>query len=233
MNSRKLFSFIRKFNIMLIFFVGILSLGLLTIVASFVLQERMSTKHVNNVSNVAGEEVKKLKVEIGDFARIEGSQVFRSPISVKQEYSFSYGSKEASSIRNYLFFNQENKSTYWLKNGNDALILSADYLPESNYNWTQRTIVAFVYVIVEKDTNSDERFTENDLKNIAISDANGLRYKVILKNVNRLNGLSLLENGHILIFYSTVSAVKVAEVDLQLQQILSDVEMTILNDRKK
>ena len=233
MNSRKLFSSIWRINAIVILFAGILAIGVLAVVMWFFVKDATRTRHVNNVASVAGEVIDKSKAEIGDFTRIDGIKVLRASLSVKQEYAFSSGSKEANSIRNYLFFDPTQKSTYWLKNNSDGLILSTHNLPEHDYRDKDKTTIAFIYVLVEKDTNNDGKLTENDLKDIAISEANGERFKVVINDVDRLNGVSLLENGHALILYSAAYSLKVADVDLQSQKLVSNVEMKTINASKK
>jgi hypothetical protein len=224
-----LFSSIWRINAIVILLAGILAIGALAVAIWFNVRDATRTRHADNIANVVGEDITKSKAEIGNFTRIEGIEVLRAGLYVNQEYAFSTGSKEASSIRNYLFFDPAQKSTYWLKSNSEGLILSTHSLPEHDYGDKEKSTIAFIYVLVEKDSNNDGKLTVNDLKDIAISDATGTRFKVVLHGVERLNGFSLLKNGRALILYTTASSLKAVDVDLQSQKLFSNVEAKTIN----
>jgi hypothetical protein len=231
MNTRKLFTSIWKINAVIILLAGLLTIAVLAFIA---FEEATRTRDVEHVANIADTGIDKSKTELTDFTDVNGTAIMRAELRVDQEYAFSSGSKQASSVRNYLFFDSVNKSTHWLRNDNKGVIFAFHSLPVQSYSGEDKDkpIVAFLYLIADKDTNNDKRLTESDLKDIAVSDATGKRFKVVINGIDRFNGSRFQENGHVLILYTAASHLKVADLDLQTQTLLSDVEAKTMDGEK-
>jgi hypothetical protein len=86
--------------------------------------------------------------------------------------------------------------------------------------------VGYVYLVADKDTNNDKRINDEDQKSIAISDPSGLRFKVLINQVDRFNGTSTIKNNRVSILYQSENKLKVAEVDLRSQEIVSNSEFS-------
>lgn len=201
--------------------------GLIWTLAMTLLSMRsIQNNDVVNVSNMNGG---KVKTQIGDFSQIRGTEVLKAALYLKQEYQSSYGSKETSSIQNYIFFDLAKKGTYWLMPKNEGLILSAIALSENeNSRLEPNTNIpsAFMYLIADKDTNNDKRINWEDRKLIAISDPSGLRYKVLIDLVDNYNGSSIVKNNRVSLLYQSANKLKIAEVDLRSQEIISNSEFS-------
>ena len=147
--------------------------------------------------------------------------MLRAPLTVRQTYSLGSGSKEAGSTRNYLYFEPLKRSAYWLRPSMDGVILRSIALPPAEYGEEKQNAVVYVHVTVEKDTNGDDRLTESDAKQIAISAPNGKGYRVLVAKADRLNEATLLTSGQLLILYST--GAKLAAVELNPNVLSSPV----------
>ena len=119
--------------------------------------------------NVADEQLDRSKAQLGTFAKIAGSTVLRAPLRLEQEYGFSSGSKETSSVQNYLFYDPSSASAYWLVPGYKGLFLSTHELPEREYSKPESPVVAVVYELVDSDSTGDKRLTASDAKVVAVS----------------------------------------------------------------
>jgi len=212
------------------FFYVVATVGVIGIIYILILL-RSSMRPISISDMVSVDDRKNIKAtnQIGDFEQIKGTEVFRAALSLNQEYDSSYGSKETSSIQNYVFFDSNQKVSYWLKPKNEGLILSLIALAENeDYKFEPSKITpkAYIYLTVEKDTNNDKRIGWQDRKQISMSDASGLRFKVLIDQVDRLNGSSTVKNNRVFLFYQLENKLKVAEVDLRSQEIISNSEFS-------
>lgn len=226
MQSRKFFAQLWRINAVIILLVGLMAGAVLSIAGYMLLQDSMRTRHVDNVANTALGDVRESAAELGSFDSIQGSTVIRAPLTVRQTYSIGSGSKEAGSIRNYLYFEPATHSAYWLRPSMDGVILSSVALPSTEYSERKKSVVAHVHVIVDKDSNGDNRLTESDTKQIAISDPNGKNYRVLVPKADRLNEARILDSGRLLILYSSGS--KLAAVELNPADLSSSVTEYLL-----
>ncbi len=238
MKSRRIFHYIWRVNAVIILMAGLLAILSLSASAIYVIVQATRTRGVDSVINIAKNEQVKAKTEIGTFTTIAGSEILQSPLYLIQDYEYRAGSKESSSIQNYMFFDPNQKRSYWLRPKNEGLFLSAIALAangtpivnnpivNSNTEEKQVPIVAFLYVLVDKDTNNDKRINDSDQKQIAISNAAGTNFKVLVDQVDRFNGYSAIKNNRLSVLYTSSNKLKVAEIDLRSQEIISNSEFS-------
>ncbi|TAD80357.1 MAG: hypothetical protein EA001_00750 [Oscillatoriales cyanobacterium] len=227
MKIRRIFTQIWRVNAVIILLGGLLASSVMAVSFLAILQSLWQTRRVENVVNLGSSADIKSQTELGDFERIAGSNLLRAPLYRQQTYSQdsvgrSYD-KSANSIENYLFFDPLNNQTYWLKARNTALILAVTELnaatPGTNSPTPElvRPPVAFLYRVIEADTNQDQRLNEADRPSLAISDPTGRRFKVLIPQVDRFHGVSQVNNQRVAVLYSMNKRLKVAEVNLQTQ----------------
>ena len=201
----------------------------LTAIIYILIRSSMRPISVSDTVNVDDRKSINAKTQIDDFEQIKGTEYLRSALSLKQEYDSSYGSKETSSIQNYVFFDSSKKVSYWLKPKNEGLILSTIALSENeDYKFEPSKITpnAFIYLTADKDTNNDKRIGWEDRKQLAISNSSGLRFKVLIDQVDRFNGYSVVKNNRVFLFYQLENKIKVVEVDLRSQEIIGNSEFS-------
>jgi hypothetical protein len=169
------------------------------------------------------------KIEIGNFEQIEGTNIQRSPIYLADETQDKFSSSGYSrSVLNYTFFDSTQKIFYLLKPDNESRLISTVELAESansKLDTKKNVPVAFSYLIIDQDTNKDQQINQLDLKKLAISDTSGLRFKVLIDQVDNFNGASIVKNNRVFLFYLSVNKLKAAEVDLRSQEIVSTTEL--------
>ena len=169
------------------------------------------------------------KIEISNFEQIEGTNIQRSPIYLADETQAKFSSSGYSrSVLNYTFFDSTQKIFYLLKPDNESRLLSTIELAESassKLDTKKNVPVAFSYLIIDQDTNKDQQINQLDLKKLAISDTSGLRFKVLIDQVDNFNGASIVKNNRVFLFYLSVNKLKAAEVDLRSQEIVSTTEL--------
>ncbi len=237
MKSRRIFQYIWRINAIIILLAGSLAALSLTGSGLYLLLQATRTREVSDVINIAKEEPTKVKTEVGIFSPIAGTDILKAPLYLLQEYDYRAGSKESSSIQNYLFFDSNQKKFSWLRPQNQGLILSMLTLPEvtniqplsssaeTNTNLKQPAI-AHLYVIADKDTNNDKRIDDRDQKQIAISNPAGTNFKILVEQVERFNGLSALKDNQVSLIYISGGKIKATVIDVRSQEILGNTEFS-------
>ncbi|MBD2177589.1 hypothetical protein H6F42_11760 [Pseudanabaena sp. FACHB-1998] len=238
MKSRRIFHYIWRINAVIILIAGLPATVLLAASAVFVILQATKTRELDSVINIAKNDQVKAKTEIGTFTPITGSEILQAPLHLIQDYDYRVGSKESSSIQNYMFFDPTQKRSYWLRAKSEGLFLSAIALAPKvtpivnnsilNTNTEEKSVpvVAFLYVLVDKDTNNDKRINDSDQKQIAISNAAGTSFKVLVDQVDRFNGYSTIKNNRLSVLYTSSNKLKVAEIDWRSQEIISNSEFS-------
>ncbi|MFM7888428.1 MAG: hypothetical protein ACKPCM_17435, partial [Pseudanabaena sp.] len=238
MKSRRIFHYIWRVNAVIILMAGLLAILSLSASAVYIILQALRTREVDSVINIAKNEQVKAKTEIGTFIPITGSDILQAPLYLIQDYDYRAGSKESSSIQNYIFFDPNQKRSYWLRPKNEGLFLSAialaangtpivnDPIVNTNIGEKPVPIVAFLYVLVNQDTNNDKRLNDSDQKQIAIAIAAGTSFKVLVDQVDRFNGYSAIKDNRLTVLYTSANKLKVAEIDLRSQEIVSSSEFS-------
>jgi hypothetical protein len=221
MRVRRVITVVRQINAVLILIAGILTIGFLGVMAWMLIKDATRTRQVDNVASTALREGEVAKASLSAFEEIQGSGVLRAALTVNQTYAIGSGSKEYESTRNYLFVDPNTRKSYWLRQSKEGLILQTYALANAKPGEKQLPPTAFIYLTVEKDTNDDKRLTDEDQKSIGLSDNNGQRFKLLIDGVDRLNGSFLRPAGRALLLYTSGAALRMAEVDLQSQELLN------------
>jgi hypothetical protein len=222
MTSRRFFATVWRVNAIGLLVTSILACGVLLFATWQIYKETTRTRQVSNVVNVADEQLDRSKAQLGSFQKIAGSTVLRAPLQLEQEYALGSGSKEASSVQNYFFYDPSSSSGYWLLPGYKGLFLSTRELPEREYGEPERAAVAIVYELVDSDSTGDKRLTASDAKVVAVSNPSGSKFTRVLTGVEEVNGTSLMGEGRILVLYTASSTLKAAELDVETHKLVRD-----------
>ena len=229
MKLRQVFVQIWRVNAVLILLGGLLSLGVMGLALISMLLHNARSHSASQVMNIDQTQSIETRTRLGNFARIEGTNTLRAPLHLTQDYEQSRGfgsssySKEADSLQNYLFFNELTRQTYWLKPPDRGLIWVDEKLlaaPAKPTDPPTTTPVGFVYLVITTDSNQDRRLTEKDRKTLAISDANGERFALLIENVDEFHGASGVKDQRLSVFYTRDQMLNVAELDLKTQKVL-------------
>jgi hypothetical protein len=235
MKSRQFFIYVWRINAIVILMAGILASATIAATAVGLLWQLTRTRQVSDVVNVsknpANQDPVKAKTEVGTFTTVAGTVFVKAPLYLIQEYEYLSGSKESNSIQNYVFFDTTKKTSTWLRPENKGLILSKNAFPElidSTFEAGKAPTTAYVYLLAEQDTNNDQRIDRDDQKKIAISDPSGGRFKVLIEQVDRFNGVTAIKDqaDRISVLYVANQKLKASEVDLRSQTVLNTTELT-------
>jgi hypothetical protein len=211
MTSRRFFAVVWRINAIVLLVVGILGAVALSAAVFFVVKDATRTRYADDVARVAvGDDVQS-QATLGHFEALPRSAVLRAPLRVTQSYSIGSGSKEASSVRNYLFYDPASRQTRWLKSSMDSLIVQTWRVPEGDSYDKPDFWVASVYAIATSDTNRDGVLNESDQVQIASSLPDGTAFRLLVERADRLNEARLLSTDRVLVLYSLGSKLHAVE----------------------
>lgn len=213
MQTRRFFTLLWRVNALIILVVGLLATALLAAAGYLLLKDATRTRHVDDIASTALGDVRDSRAELGAFGPILGGPLLRAPLTVQQTYALGSGSKEAGSVRNYLYVDPSRRSAHWLLPSMDSVILSSEALPSSEYGSKTREAVAYVHVTVSFDSSGDERLSASDAQQIAVSAPDGKGYRLLADKADRLLDARLLDSGRLFILYAKGKKLTAIELD--------------------
>ena len=226
-NMNKFDRIVWRINGLLILCVGVVG-GLVLLYASYeIFQNKTRDRNVGDIVNVNKETQKKEHLFLGSFSRIEGRDLFLCPLLAEQEYDQSYYSKSATSVRNYLFFDQADTTGRWLLESNNWLIHRRHQIYE-NYGDEKKEITqAFFYEIVKTDTNGDGILNSDDSKAIYISSFDGTDIHIVLGETTDILGINQIDEKKSIIFFSKDQTSRAVVVDNFTGKILKNTALPL------
>lgn len=174
----------------------------------YILRDRAAS----NLVNTEAENDDKVKMSLGNFRELEGTSYLMAPVNSQQNYRQNYYDKQASSIRNYLFLNANDKSARRLVRRNDFLFLNAQEVVLQRRE--DKIVRGIWYEVVKADSNNDKRLSNEDKKIIAISDVSGSDYTEVIDEVDRVLGSHQKNSTTLLVFYELDNREYVGEISL-------------------
>src|SRR5262249_30212368 len=104
---------------------------------------------------------------------------------------------------NYLFLNISTNKSKWLFERADQLIVENQVLfnklkgsPDES-----RTGVGVFYVVVDKDSNGDNRLSERDAVSLAASAVDGTNYRKLIEGIEQLYSVQQIADDKLLVLY--------------------------------
>jgi hypothetical protein len=229
MEESKIFKNIWRFNALVIMLVGIFGL-VLAIFSSIMLYKNFTRDiTVKNIVNIEDKTKKKEEWKLGSITTIKGSNYIMMPLSANQNYSMDSYSKLTSSIKNYLFLDEEGNKKDWLFPNNDYLITQTNLLPNTSYGEQVSDIKAILYYVVKSDTNKDKLLTSSDFQTIAISKPDGTKYTELLGEIDFVNGYKVNGDTSLLVIYQRKNIAYSAKINLSTFVVSDESKLPSVN----
>lgn len=175
---------------------------LMFFIAYHLYKDATRTQHRNNIVNIDPETLAESRFRLGSIRRIKGSRSIFIPLHSSQSFDLRYSGKSVTSTRNFLFYDTQKGSQFWLLPTNRYLVASHNIVESPRDSDESTTAIAILYQMVKEDTNHDNRLTDSDLLTIALSDINGQHYTEILGGVDSVSGQFVTEDERIAILLS-------------------------------
>lgn len=240
MRTRRFFAVIWRINAVLLLLLGlggVFMIGTMIAATTGTLRPDRSDDPVADAVLPANQE---LAARLGAFVPLRGSKMLRAQLEVGgQSYSkFAFSEREDAIVRNILLLDPATSRARWLMPTMTGALLSgiviwedgsdsstASYLRADSDNTAMARVL--VYTVAREDTNRDGTVDKNDITNLALSDPDGERFQIVLKNITRINSTALLPDGKLAILYTTASELRRAVVDPVTFEVGEDVEIVV------
>ena len=85
---------------------------------------------------------------------------------------------------------------------------------------SRQPILAYLYKVIEADSNGDSRLTRDDLCSLAVSDPGGTGYSVLLTGIEQFHGHRLLSSATVVVLYTSSSELRAAELDIDKKRVI-------------
>jgi hypothetical protein len=217
MRASRFFRLVWRANALVIFLAGILASAVALFALAFIWREQTRTHEVRGVVNIAGAEVQQERYRLGNFERLKHVHLLRAALTSEQEYDQVAFSKSASATRNYLFFDPATHKSRWLLPSNDQVFLVDDdlfYPAESRYKDDEGSFRGTLLLVVDRDTNGDDRLNQQDAKAIAIAALDGSVYRVIVEQIDEYHGQYVSGEDEVIVFFTQRATMTSAAIDL-------------------
>jgi hypothetical protein len=228
MKATRFFRVLWRINGLVIFLASVIAILVLGFIAiEFMDFGRNKSEQVVKVDQPAEE--KEELPELLAFQTVFGTPFLRAELTFGDKYSRgSFSSSSGSySTRNYLFLNPETLESQWLFPDNKQLIVESDNLSamiqEKESEIPTSHTVAFLYKMIDTDTNGDRKLTAGDKYSIAYSRPDGRQFTTVIKGVDKVLGSHTTNDGkkHVVVYemgkkwYTAVISLSTFQIEKQ------------------
>lgn len=215
MSRYRLFSWLTSVKAMIFLVIGLVALGVLGYTAYRIYQDLFRERSISSVVNLETNANVPVQMSLDTFASLKGTPYLMATITSQQNYRQSYYGKEASSIRNFLFFNASDKSAQKLLPNNNFLFLRHEKLGQLTPTGEFINKVQGIwYEVVTDDSNNDQHLTTQDQKTIAVSEASGANFTEVIRQVDQVVGTHQPDDKTFLVFYASAGNHFVTEINI-------------------
>ena len=198
------FGYVWRFNALAIAGAAVVLIIVGSYAAVTIFKDQTRSRRVTNVVNVGENENVSEEFGLGGPVAIAGTSFVRVPLNRSQSYGASYYSKRTDqNVVNYLLLNLATGESRWLFEGAGQLITDSQVLFSKMRNLPEeaRTGVGIFYVVVESDSNNDNRLTARDAVSLATSAVDGTGYRKLIEGIERLYSVQQIADDKVLVLY--------------------------------
>lgn len=190
--------------------------------------------YATEVVDLAEQREDRATFAMGRFEEVEGAGVLRAPLTSSQDTAYgaasSYGSTSAT--RNYLFYDPRARAGRWLNARNDWLFVSSAALREPGKHDGVAPVRAFLYEVVDADTDGNGKLTGEDRSSLALSDPTGTNCKIVKRGIDDLLDSTVLSPTSAAVFYMVDREMRAMEVSLSTLDVVHDDPVAKLPPKK-
>ncbi|WP_375783658.1 hypothetical protein ACE10Z_28110 [Bradyrhizobium sp. Pha-3] len=198
------FRFVWRFNALAIAGATIVCIVLGAYVGLAIFRQETGVRRVTNVVNIDEKDKASDVFALGSPTTIAAAPYVRVPLYRGQAYAASYYSKRSDqNIVNYLFLNTVTNENRWLFERTNQLIIDSQVLFNKAKSAPDdaRAAVGIFYVVVEKDSNGDNRLTDKDAVALAASAVDGTAYRKLIEGIEQLYSVQQIADDKVLVLY--------------------------------
>ena len=173
-----------------------------------------------------------IRFKIGRFDAVPGTSFVVAPLISHEQRHLVHYTRQASGIRNYVFYNMENGQTHHLLPDNNGLILQSYNSPPRGHRAMPPK--ARLYLHVARDDNEDGSLSRRDRIDLLIAPPDGSRF-LRLGNIDELLGYDWSKSGELVVILrmannnkpqNTAASYSAFHIAPDLSKILRQQEIT-------
>ena len=162
---------------------------------------------------------------VSRFSAIRGTTTLWSPVEATQTYDYRTSSKQASSTRNYVFYDTVAGTSHKLLEDDERLITEARELRADDPD-ARLPPKALFFALIEADTNKDGVLNNDDTVTLALARTDGRDLTRLEGSQGYFAGDSISANGNELILVvRDGKAVKALHIDLETFKVKRSVDV--------
>lgn len=223
---KRFFRVVWQINAILICLAGLLLVATLAFGLFSMLDSALSDRQPGLVAGNPGASDKKELAEltIDKVESLEGTTIERCSVqsgySEREKFSSLRSSSGPNVTCNFIFYDlATNQQTVLFSTNKNVVVESDDfYFPTDPSD--KRVVKWTSYVVADKDTNNDGFISSDDVKSLAVAQADGKNYHVYLTGLDRVLQTGLVGENDFFVFYEQDKSVFVARIDLANQKII-------------
>lgn len=217
-----------------VLFLAILALAVFQLLSSLgpgILTPSSHPSDSEIVSTAQGDREKEV-FRLGAPSRIAGTSIFRTPLNGKVPSSGSSfkGSGGESHIRNYLFVDSSDLSSWWLFEGFGRAIMEEHDL-RANLEDKEKHVVSTIFEVVTQATNGDHRSKTNGHTAAFFTAADGKKPIEIVSASDRILSVQQVSSSEVLVMYQRGSSVTAALFSVQNGAKIREAPLSTKQDK--
>ena len=214
MNITKFFRYVWRINAFIILVVSFAALFVLVWAGwhLFQDQERLRQRELQQ-AQAAPEDVSD-EWSLGPFSAVAGTNYLMAPAFTAPRKGKGDLRHDVAPIRNYLFLDKATLNGHWLLEHNDYRLRVTDTISAIGSEASSLPTLGFILVADKAEQQAEALF-------IGIADPDGKRFRELLGPIDAYQGFEYRGDGRVLIFYILDDQYTVADVDIELQKVVS------------
>lgn len=140
-------------------------------------------------------------LHLGSASRMKGTSILRTPLyggTSSREYSSFKGGE--SNVRNYLFVDHSDLSSWWLFDGFDRLIIEV-HDSRAGGESNDKNVISSIFEVISTDTDGDHRLTASDRVAAYFTGPDGKKPVEIVSSSDRILSVEQVTDGEALVVY--------------------------------
>ena len=204
-HSDRFFSRVWRFNAFAIASATVLFVLMVLFLAGSILYDQARPRQVTNVVNVSDQDAGSNEFSLGTPGVIAGTPYVQVSLS-RGSYAGPgslYPKRSDRNVVNYLFVNISTNESRWLFQGAGQIIVDS-YVMFNRLKTASddaRMTVGSFHVVVDRDTNGDQRLSEQDAVSLAASAADGTNYRKLIEGIEQVYSVQQVAADKALVLY--------------------------------
>lgn len=166
-------------------------------------------------------------LRLGNASPIKGTSILRTPLYGEMSFrGYSSLKGESSNVRNYLFVNHSDLSSWWLFDGFNRLVVEVHDL-RTGGDSKDKNVIGTIFEAIGIDTDDDHRLTTNDRVAAYFTGPDGKNPVEIVSSSDRILSVEQVTDNEALVIYQRGQTITAALFSSQNGTKIKESEVPI------